>query len=65
MKLSSALLVPVLLFALGCQTMQEHKIASGAVIGTATGAAAGALIGGGKHRGEGALIGAAAGAALA
>ena len=56
--------VPSLLLApMGCATMKEHKIASGAVIGAATGAAAGALVGGKGDRGKGAAIGAAVGAA--
>lgn len=64
LRLLALLLVPVLPLTVGCETMQEHKTASGAIIGTATGAAAGALIGGSHHRAGGALIGAAAGAAL-
>ena len=64
-NLLALLLVPALLaLGVGCQTMQEHKIATGAVIGTAAGAAAGAAIGGKDNRTEGALIGAAAGAAI-
>ncbi len=58
------LMASLLVASTGCETMSQHKIATGAVLGTATGAAVGALAGGKKHRGEGALIGAAAGAAL-
>lgn len=68
MKIFSAMLSLILLasaFAVtGCETMREHKVASGAVIGTAAGAAAGAAIGGKGDRLEGALIGGAAGAAI-
>lgn len=46
----------------GCQTMSDHKIASGAVLGTLVGAAAGAVIS--DDSGKGALIGAAAGGLL-
>lgn len=64
-EMAATLLVLALLTGslTACQTMKDHKIASGAVIGAATGAAAGALIDDDK-RGRGALIGAAAGGAL-
>ncbi|MBN1868761.1 OmpA family protein [Candidatus Sumerlaeota bacterium] len=63
-RLVSGVLVAALLtFAMGCETMGQHKTASGAVIGAATGAAAGALLDK-HHRGRGALIGAAAGGAI-
>jgi outer membrane protein OmpA-like peptidoglycan-associated protein len=60
------LLVPALLFGtLGCETMQEHRVASGATIGAASGAIAGGIIGHQSgHRGEGAAIGAIAGGLL-
>ncbi|MCL5270922.1 MAG: OmpA family protein [bacterium] len=60
------LLIPALLMGtFGCETMRQHKIATGAVLGTAAGALAGGIIGHQSgHRGAGALIGAAAGAAL-
>jgi outer membrane protein OmpA-like peptidoglycan-associated protein len=55
----------MLLGLLGCETMKEHKVASGAVIGGAAGAVVGGVIGAhGGHAGTGAAIGAAAGAAL-
>lgn len=59
-------LVTLLAFAgciTGCQTMNEHRTATGAVVGTAVGAGAGALVDK-KHRGEGALIGGAIGAVV-
>ena len=70
MKIKSLMAIGALLPALlmgpaGCETMKEHKVASGAVIGGATGALAGGVIGhqtGNKT--AGALIGAAAGAAI-
>ncbi len=49
--------------ATGCETMNEHRMATGAVVGTVVGAAAGAAIDS-DNRGRGALIGAAAGAAV-
>ena len=60
------LFLPLLLGGLiGCQTMSENKIASGAAIGGVTGALAGGVIGHQSgHATEGALIGAAAGAAV-
>ncbi len=60
----ACLVASLLVAGTGCQTMRDHKIATGAVIGTAAGAAIGAAAGGKKHRGEGAAIGAAAGALL-
>jgi outer membrane protein OmpA-like peptidoglycan-associated protein len=62
----SALLLPALLLGpIGCQTMSDHKIASGTAIGAATGALAGGIIGNQSgNKWEGALIGAAAGAAI-
>jgi outer membrane protein OmpA-like peptidoglycan-associated protein len=62
----SAVLICILVFAMtGCETMSQHKIATGATIGAVTGAVAGGVIGD-KHGNavEGALIGAAAGAAV-
>lgn len=60
-----ALAPALLLGPVGCETMQEHKIASGAAIGTLAGAGVGALIGShGGNAGKGALIGAAAGGLL-
>ena len=60
-----ALLPGLILGPLGCQTMQEHKIASGAAIGGAAGAVVGGVIGAHTGRaGAGAAIGAATGAAL-
>jgi len=53
----------VLISGMGCQTMSEHRTATGAVAGTALGAGAGALIDKGNPY-RGALIGAAAGALL-
>jgi len=47
----------------GCQTMNEHRTATGAVAGTLVGAAAGAAIDK-DNRGRGALIGGAAGAVV-
>jgi outer membrane protein OmpA-like peptidoglycan-associated protein len=59
------LLIPILMVSFtGCETMKQHKIASGATIGAAVGALGGAAVAGHKNRGTGALIGAAAGAAL-
>ncbi|MBI1785303.1 glycine zipper 2TM domain-containing protein, partial [Candidatus Sumerlaeota bacterium] len=49
--------------SMGCETMNEHRTATGAVAGTLIGAAAGAAIDS-HNRGRGALIGAAAGAAV-
>ena len=57
------LIVSLTTLTMGCQTMSEHKVASGATIGALAGAAGGALIDK-HHRGRGALIGAAAGAAI-
>jgi outer membrane protein OmpA-like peptidoglycan-associated protein len=58
-----ALLPALMLGPLGCETMSEHKVASGTAIGAAGGAALGAVIGHQSgHKGEGALIGAATGA---
>lgn len=48
----------------GCETANEHRTATGAVVGTVVGATAGALLAGDDDRGKGALIGAAAGAAV-
>lgn len=70
MKINALMAIGLILPALalgpvGCETMKEHKIASGAVIGGATGALAGGVIGhqtGNKT--AGALIGAATGAAI-
>ncbi len=56
--------VLALTLSTGCETMSEHKVASGAGIGALAGAAAGAAIGGHENRTAGVLIGAAAGAAL-
>ncbi len=60
------MLVPVLIIGpTGCQTMGEHKVASGATIGAITGAVAGGIIGHQSgHKYEGAAIGAAAGGLL-
>lgn len=58
--LVAALALPALS---GCETMQEHSVATGAVGGGALGALAGSLIDK-DNPGRGALIGAAAGAAL-
>jgi outer membrane protein OmpA-like peptidoglycan-associated protein len=65
-RILTLVLLPALLLApLGCETMSEHRTASGAVIGTATGAVLGGVIGHQSgHRTEGAAIGAAAGALL-
>ena len=50
---------------MGCETMREHKTASGATIGAVAGGVAGGLIGKQSgHTGAGAAIGAATGAAL-
>ena len=60
-----ALAPALLLGPIGCETMGEHKVASGAAIGAATGAVAGGIIGNQSgNKWEGAAIGAAAGAAL-
>lgn len=48
---------------IGCQTMDEHRTATGAIGGALIGAAAGALIDN-NNRGRGALIGAAAGGVI-
>lgn len=48
----------------GCETADEHRTATGAVLGTLLGAAAGAAIADDDDRTKGALIGAAAGAAV-
>lgn len=49
----------------GCETMREHKTATGATIGAVAGGAAGGVIGHQSgHTGAGVAIGAAAGAAL-
>jgi outer membrane protein OmpA-like peptidoglycan-associated protein len=60
------ILTPALLIApLGCETMSEHKTATGAAIGTVTGAVIGGVIGHQSgHRTGGAAIGAGVGAAL-
>jgi outer membrane protein OmpA-like peptidoglycan-associated protein len=52
--------------AMGCETIQEHKTAQGALIGTAAGAGLGAIIGeaASGDAAEGALIGAVAGGLL-
>lgn len=46
----------------GCQTANEHRTATGAIVGTAVGATAGALLS--KDKTKGALIGGAAGAVV-
>lgn len=48
----------------GCETANEHRTATGAVVGTLVGATAGALLAGDDDRGKGALIGGVAGAAV-
>lgn len=60
------LALPVLLLGpIGCQTMQEHKIATGSAIGAGAGALLGGVIGHQSgHTEGGALIGAATGALL-
>lgn len=65
MLIGLMLLPGLLLGPTGCETMREHKVASGAAIGTAAGALAGGIIGHQSgHKTAGALIGAATGAAL-
>ncbi|MFW5870214.1 MAG: OmpA family protein [Candidatus Sumerlaeota bacterium] len=56
------LIAALALSTVGCATMKEHKVASGAVIGGVLGAAAGAAIDD-NNRGRGAAIGAGVGAA--
>ncbi|HOE96997.1 MAG TPA: OmpA family protein [Candidatus Sumerlaeota bacterium] len=57
------LLAAGLILPTGCETMSEHKVASGAAIGAATGAVAGGIIGHQSGNKEtGALIGAGVGA---
>jgi outer membrane protein OmpA-like peptidoglycan-associated protein len=65
--LAGVLALALLVSSLGCATMKEHKVASGAVIGGVVGAAAGAAID--KDRRErgaiiGGVVGAAAGAGI-
>lgn len=48
----------------GCETADEHRTATGAIVGTLVGATAGALLAGDDDRGKGALIGGVAGAAV-
>ncbi|MCX7015233.1 MAG: OmpA family protein [Candidatus Sumerlaeota bacterium] len=60
---SLTLAIAMALATFGCETMNEHRTATGAVIGTLAGAGAGAAIDS-HNRGRGALIGGAAGAAL-
>lgn len=66
LKVAGSLLLSFVLFAsVGCESMSEHKTATGAAIGTAAGAIVGGVIGHQSgHKTEGAVIGAAAGAAL-
>ena len=57
------LMLALLALPTGCQTMSQHKIASGAAIAALAGAAAGAAIDKNKRK-RGAAIGAVAGAAI-
>lgn len=60
-----AILPSLLLGPIGCETMRDHRLASGAAIGAAAGALAGGIIGNqSDNKWEGAAIGGALGAAI-